>query len=271
VDIGANDGTLLRAYGPGVRKIAVEPTRRARHCPGAVYEEFFTAALARRIRDEHGPAKVVTACNVMAHVPNPHDFAEGIAVLLDGDGLLVTENHDAASITRGLQVDTVYHEHRWYWSPLTMSRLLAAHGLEVESHQPVATHGGSFRLCARKAPELLALADQLAGRLRDLVAGLDGPVYGIGAATRASTLLHWAGLAPYITAVCEIRSSAKIGHVMPGTSIPVVDEARLIEDQPPYAVLFSWHIRDTLIPRLRSMGYRGRFIVPLPEARIVDF
>ena len=57
---------------------------------------------------------------------------------------------------------------------------------------------------------------------------------------------------------------------MPGTAIPVVDEAKLIADQPPYALLFSWHIADSLMPKLREMGYRGKFIIPLPEAVIID-
>ena len=57
---------------------------------------------------------------------------------------------------------------------------------------------------------------------------------------------------------------------MPGTAIPVIDEGNLVEHQPPYALIFSWHIADTLMPKLREMGYRGKFIIPLPEAVIID-
>ena len=273
-DIGANDGTFLRAVSDvagKVRMLAVEPTNQAAKCPGSVYQEFFTAELGQRIRDTHGPASVVTACNVLAHVPDPHDFIKGVTGMLTDDGVFVTENHDWASAARGLQIDTVYHEHLRYYTVTSLARLLSAHGLEVVSAEPVATHGGSVRVTARKAASgLQGRAAAAADGLHALIAGIDGPVYGISAATRATPLIHYARIAPFIACVCEVSSSEKIGHVMPGTAIPVVDESRLIEDQPPYAVLFAWHIRDTLIPRLRSMGYRGRFIQPLPEAVILD-
>jgi hypothetical protein len=101
-------------------------------------------------------------------------------------------------------------------------------------------------------------------------AARDAPVYGIGATTRATPLIHFAGIGEFITCVCEVPSSEKIGQNMPGTLIPVVDEAKLLEDQPPHALLLSWHIADTVIPKLRSAGYRGKIIIPLPEPRIID-
>ena len=56
---------------------------------------------------------------------------------------------------------------------------------------------------------------------------------------------------------------------MPGTGIPVVDEARLFEDQPDAALIFSWHIADELAPKLRAKGFRGQLITPLPAPRFL--
>ena len=95
-------------------------------------------------------------------------------------------------------------------------------------------------------------------------------MYGIGAATRATPLILYAFIAPWIDRVCEVAGSEKIGSTMPGTTIPVVDEAELFRDQPPYALIFPWQYADSIIPKLRSMGYKGRFIIPLPEPRITD-
>ena len=64
--------------------------------------------------------------------------------------------------------------------------------------------------------------------------------------------------------------SLKIGRYMPGTQIPVVDEARLYADQPDYAVIFSWHIADELAPKLKAKGFRGQMITPLPVPRLVQ-
>jgi len=67
-----------------------------------------------------------------------------------------------------------------------------------------------------------------------------------------------------------VKGSYKTGKYMPGTLIPVEDETRLFTDPPDYALLFSWHIADELMPKLRAKGFRGGFIIPLPKPRIVN-
>lgn len=277
VDIGASDGTLLSSFPDHLVRVGVEPTRQADKAAAKgleIWPEFFTSVTARRLRAELGAARLVTASNVLAHVPDPHDVVAGIAHLLADDGVLVAENHDVHSVLDGLQIDAVYGEHNFYWSLATFSRLLADHGLAVTDVVKIPTHGGSFRVTARKkrTGDLAARAAVAADALRVLLDGVtqQGPVYGVGAATRATPLIHFARIAPYITCVCEVPSSEKIGLMMPATSIPVVDEVRLIEDQPPYALLFSWHVAGSIVPKLRQMGYRGRFIVPLPIPRILE-
>ncbi len=277
VDIGANDGTLLASYGDSVRPVAVEPTGQAHKCRAKgieTYQVFFTAQTAADIRKAHGPAKIITATNVLAHVPDPHDFVEGVKLLLDDEGIFVTENHDLAAVTDGLQIDTIYHEHLRYYSVASLSILLAMHGLTVADMEHVPTHGGSHRVYARKARRDLA-ARAIAARndLRQLLGQVTadgGEIYGVGATTRATPLLHFASIGEFLTCVCEVATSEKIGQCMPGTSIPIVNEIRLLEDQPAYALLFAWHIAADLIPKLRSAGYRGKFIIPLPEPSIAD-
>jgi hypothetical protein len=278
VDIGANDGTFLSALSGGkwLKLIAVEPTGQARKCRElgfATYQDFFTAGLARKIARTWGKAKAVTACNVLAHVPSPHDFVAGVAELLADDGEFITESHDFASISDGLQIDTIYHEHLRYYTVASLSRLLAMHGLEVTRSEKIHTYGGSFRVRARKARGgLQDRARAAASDLRRLLFILDqdgNSIYGISAATRATPLIHFARIAPFIDRVCEHPHSEKIGSLMPGTQIPVVDEAMLVQDQPDYAVLFSYHLADVIIPKLRQLGYKGKIIIPLPEPVII--
>ena len=95
-------------------------------------------------------------------------------------------------------------------------------------------------------------------------------IAGISAPSRASTLVNYVGLDEgIIDYVCEIPGSLKIGKYMPGTQIPVVDEARLFDDQPDCAVIFSWHIADELAPKLKAKGFRGKLITPLPVPRVL--
>ena len=193
--------------------------------------------------------------------------------LLDDDGTLIIETHDWASIVNGLQVDTIYGEHNYYYSVASLSYLLASHGLLVSEVEPIPVHGGSFRAFAvREQPHLSARAAAAGSRLYRVLeaAAGEGPVYGIGATTRATPLIHYARIAPFLACVVEPPGSEKIGTRIPGTDIAIVDEEKLIADQPPYALLLAHHIADSVVPALRAKGYQGKFIMPLPEARIID-
>jgi hypothetical protein len=280
VDIGANDGTflaMLKEMAPWAEVLAVEPTGQAMKCRDKgvpVTQGFWTAALGRDLARYHKPARIVTASNVLAHVPDPHDFLSGVSSLLDPDhGEFITENHDWASVVNGLQIDTIYHEHLRYYSVASLSYLLAMHGYLISEAIPVASHGGSFRVTARPQRRgLSARADEARFRLRALLheARDAGPIYGVGAATRATPLIHYAGLEEYLTCVCEVPGSDKIGRMMPGTGLPIVDEKQLITGQPPYALLFPWHLAASIVPVLREAGYQGKFIVPLPVPEVLD-
>lgn len=276
VDIGANDGTLLGYYPGGLTRIAVEPTDQILKCAEGIirYQEPWTWELAYHIHAKYGQARVIIACNVLAHVPDVHGFLDGVEEMLAPDGVFITENHDLHSVLDGLQVDTVYHEHLRYYSAASLSRLLEDHGLRVERIVPVNTHGGSFRTYARTAKGNFAdRARQAASALHDLIRGItvddQQEVYGVGAATRATPLIHFARIPRMISAVCEVSTSDKIGTLMPGTEIPVVDESELVKNQPEYALLFAWHMADFIIPKLRQAGYKGRFIIPLPDPKVI--
>jgi hypothetical protein len=245
-----------------------------------VLQEPFTKDLASLILNESGPAKIITACNVLAHVDDINDVLAGVARLLAPDGVLVAENHDLASVVDGGQWDTVYHEHLRFYDPHSFAAVLARHGLGNRKFHTVPTHGGSFRMFAEHAvvspyqPEprdydfaRLQYDAQKARRAVRLALAVDGPAWGIGATARATTVINYCGLnVEDVPCVVEVAGSDKIGHYIPGTRIPVVDEKRLFEaSQPPRAVLFSWHLADRIVPMLRERGYKGEITVPLPQ------
>jgi len=213
--------------------------------------------------------------------------------------VFITESHYLMALIETLQYDTIYHEHLRHYSLESLAYLFAMHGLEVIHAKRIPTHGGSIRVYAARrgarkiqssVEQLLAeeraagaLADrlkefrrrvalskvQLHALLRDLVAK-GSRIYGVGAPSRASTLINYAALdREILDCVVEVGGSYKVGKYMPGTLIPVVDEARLFEDQPGFALLLSWHIADELVPKLTARGFKGSYIVPLPEPRIV--
>ena len=99
----------------------------------------------------------------------------------------------------------------------------------------------------------------------------DARIFGVGAPSRASTLINYVGIDDGILeCVVEISSSHKLNKYIPGTKIPVLDEMILFEQQPEYVLLLSWHIADELIANLKRKGYEGKFIVPLPTPMVID-
>ncbi len=304
VDIGANDGTLLSNFQKGgFRVLGIEPTLMSnlsneRGIPSIM--SFFNESSAKQAVEKEGQASIVTATNVFAHIEFIHEIVESILVLLKDDGVFISESHYLASLLETLQYDTIYHEHLRYYSLKSLQYLLNDHGLEIIHATKIPTHGGSIRVyAARKGKHTIqssveqilnsekeqGVNDQALHTFKQrmvqskldlykLLADIKSngqKIYGIGAPSRASTLIHYVGLDEGILdCVLEIKGSYKIGKYMPGTLIPVEEEARLFEDQPEYALLLSWHIADELIPKIKANGFKGKFIVPLPEPHIVD-
>ena len=298
VDIGSNDGTCLNEFAKlGYRVQGVEPTdarllAEAKHIP--TLPSFFNKKAVSDIVSWRGKAAVVTASNVFAHAPDPHEFIENVKSLLIPMGVIVLENHYLRSLLRGVQFDTIYHEHLRFYDLTSLQYLMKMHGLEVVRVKQTDIHGGSIRTYVAEAGkypvdasvgELLEKEessfywfvfeeDVTASKLRLLkfVANLTlaDKIYGIGAPSRAVTLAAYMGIDHNVLdCICEVPDSRKIGNYLPGTRIPIVDEKALYTDQPTHALLLSWHIADDLIPRIREKGFKGKFIVPLPELRVV--
>ena len=303
LDIGSNDGTLLANFRDGGHRVlGIEPTDTgaiARERGISTLQEFFGSDIVDRVLAEHGQPRLVTAANVFAHIPDVHNVVETIGRLLGGDGMFVSESHYLGDLIETLQYDTIYHEHLRYYSLTSITALLEQHAFRVVHVKRIPTHGGSIRVYATKAdvapdPSVEHLLDQerergladetwipdfrrrvlsskleLLALLRDLK-GEGARIYGVGAPSRASTLVNFLGLDDGILdCVLEISTSKKLDKYLPGTAIPVLDEQKLYADQPEYALLLSWHIAEELRDNLTRKGFRGSFVVPLPEPRVL--
>jgi len=303
IDIGSNDGTLLSNFKNGGQRIlGIEPTdvgdiANERGIP--TIKRYFGLDTARQVKREHGAASVVTAANCFAHMEDVHAIVDGIVELLKPDGVFISESHYLVPLLDTLQYDTIYHEHLRYYSLASLKYLLEMHDLEVFHARPIPSHGGSIRVYAARRgsrpvqdsvsrmldaePRGEAMAKQLQAFHRDVILSKlrllsmlrdlkerGERIAAISAPSRASTLVNYVGLDEgLIDYVCEIPGSLKIGKYMPGTQIPVVEEARLFAEQPDCAVIFSWHIADELAPKLKAKGFRGKLITPLPEPRVL--
>ena len=305
IDIGSNDGTLLANFHEaGYPVLGIEPSQAADVAMSRginTLKTYFNRDIARTVSIERGKAQLITAANVFAHIGDIHSVVDGIVELLDQNGVFVSESHYLLDLVETIQYDTIYHEHLRYYALGSLQYLLAAHGLEVFHIKRIPTHGGSIRVySARKGQRevLPSVGEQLAEEdrrgltdgsglkdfrqrvirsksdLYELIAPLKragARIFGIGAPSRASTLINYAGIDDGILdAVMEVSSSHKLNKYVPGTRIPVLDESLLFKEQPEYALLLSWHIAEELAVNLRKGGYKGKFITPLPEPRVLD-
>ena len=113
-------------------------------------QRYFGKDVAREVKAQHGPAKVVTAANCFAHIEDVHAIVEGITEMLAPDGVFISESHYLIKLLETLQYDTIYHEHLRYYSVGSLKYLLEMHGLEVFHARPIPSHGGSVRVYAAR-------------------------------------------------------------------------------------------------------------------------
>lgn len=302
VDIGSNDGNLLSNFKGKHKVLGVTPEEIGkiaveRGIPTIF--SYFGKDVVKSILKDHGTAKIVTATNVFAHIDGINGIVECILELLAPEGVFITECHYLGSLVNTLQYDTIYHEHLMNYSLHSLKYLLELHGLEIFHAKQIPTHGGSIRAYVSRKniylikPSVMEILDQeertdLEGKKlidfknRVVVSKLElqsmllsikkqnRKIYGIGAPSRASTLINYVGIDDGILdCVVEVKGSHKIGKYIPGTLIPVFEETKLYDDQPDYALLLSWHIADELAPKIAQNGFKGDFIIPLPTPRIL--
>lgn len=305
VEIAANDGYLLRHFqSAGIPCYGVEPTEStaaaARNLGLHIVSEFFGLELARRLVSERGPASLVVANNVLAHVPDINDFAAGVAHLLAPGGVATFEFPHLMQLLAKNYFDTIYHEHFSYLSLHATQLIFAKAGLDVIHVEELSTHGGSLRVHATQSSEgrdrSAAVDDFLdreheAGLISSVVYRqfarkvekvrndfvsllLDlnrrgASVAAYGAAAKGNTLLNFAGVKSDLLHFVVDRSPGKVGRFLPGSRIPVVSEEVLQERRPEFVVILPWNLRDEVSSQLQYAREWGtKFVVALPELEI---
>jgi 2-polyprenyl-3-methyl-5-hydroxy-6-metoxy-1,4-benzoquinol methylase len=299
LDIGSNDGNLLSNF-KNFRILGVTPEKIGKLAikkgiPTLL--RYFDNSTTKVILKKYGKCKIVTATNVFAHIDNPNEIVKNIKKILEDDGVFISESHYLGSLIQTNQYDTVYHEHLRYYSLKSLKYLLNKHGLRVFDCEKILTHGGSIRVyaCKSKKYEIKASVkkmikeenhtlslkkfnkfkkDILTSKLSlykklSSIKSKNKVICGISAPSRASTLINYVGLDHnIIDCIFEIPGSYKIGNYMPGTKIKIVSEADIKKFNPDYLLIFSWHIKNQLKKIFRIKGFKGKFIIPLPQPKV---
>ena len=310
VEIGSNDGVLLRPFRAlGMRTLGVDPARnivQAQSNQGIeIVNDFFSEQIAEAILQSHGPADVIAANNVYAHIDNMHDVTSGIYKLLGPDGVFVFEAHYVGNLIEEVQYDMIYHEHLSYYSLLALQNFFKQFDMEVFDIKPIPIHAGSMRYYVRKvgrrseesvSERVKALREQEVekryaevatyleyrikveetreGLLR-LLRGLrkaNKSIVGYGASGRASTMIQYCGIDKSLIDYIVDDAPAKQGYYTPGSHFSIKPRGALLESPPDYLLVFAWAFVDEVKVRCREyLEQGGKLIVPLPSVRIISF
>lgn len=306
VEIASNDGYLLKNFVDSrITCFGIEP---AANVAAVAIErgietrvDFFGDSLARELTDHPGKPDLLIGNNVLAHVPDQHDFVAGMKTLLKSTGVISMEFPHLMRLIEQNQFDTIYHEHFSYFSFFVVEQIFARHGLTIFDVEELTTHGGSLRIFARHSHFSELTVSQRVDDLRErefsfglnqievydsfprnvvetkrkLLAFLidakrDGKqIVGYGAPGKGNTLLNYCGIRTDFVDYTVDRSPHKQGRFTPGTHIPIEHPDRIFQTRPDYVLILPWNLADEISSQMAAIRqWGGQFVVPIPEVRV---
>lgn len=299
-ELASNDGCILKPFRSHCRVLGVEPAKNIAEVANKegvpTVAEFFNLALGQQLREKHGPAELIMARNVLAHVPDLIDFVKGVRHWLSDDGIFHVEAPYLKPMVDHLEFDTIYHEHLSYFSVTALERLFKEAGLVLWDVEEIPLHGGSLIARGRrKGPAKPTVAQYLAMEkaqgytanqklhafaegTRKLKTALPeflselkkkGSLAAYGAAAKGVVLTNYCGIGTDLLSWVADRSPYKIGKLMPGMHLPVVSVDRVLEEKPAHLVVLAWNFFDEIVKqqdKYRQAG--GKFVVPVPFPQV---
>ena len=306
LEVASNDGYLLRHFRDrGIRVLGVDPAANiaaaAERLGITTVVAFFGRETAQRLVDSHGPASLVVANNVLAHVPALHDFVGGLQIVLGDGGVISAEFPHILRLIEQCQFDTIYHEHVSYLSLVALEPILEAHGLAAFDVEELPTHGGSLRLYICRADEIRPQSARLqAVRLDEQRAGLksvDGYIgmeerarvirhdlhtflldarrsgkttVAYGAAAKGVMLLNTSGVDSQLVDYVVDRSPHKQGSYLPGARLLIRPPEAVADTRPDYLLLLPWNLKEEIVEQMSWVREFGcRFVTPIPRLEVL--
>ena len=306
LDIGCNDGTLLRTYQSKVRLVGFEPAtnlvNEASKDTELIINNFFSFyEFVQHFPNER--IKAITSIAMFYDLEDPNSFVSDIVNCLDQDGIWVIQMAYLIPMLELNAFDNIVHEHLEYWSLKSVKRLLEDHGLEIFDVELNDVYGGSFRILVKtkknnkiniqnSVDEFLKKEDEFglekketyldfANRVNALKDKLNDfikeelsngkSIYAYGASTKGNTLLQFYNLNNNLILKAADRDSRKFGKMTIGSNIPVISEEQARDEKPDYFLVLPWHLVDFFKERENQfLKNGGKFIVPLPDFKIIS-
>jgi novobiocin biosynthesis protein NovU/D-mycarose 3-C-methyltransferase len=307
LEIASNTGVFLKKFKEqGCEVLGVEPAGNIADVALATAiptrKEFFNAATARKLKTEWGAADLILGRHVFAHIDDLRDLIAGLEAMSHQDTLIAFEVPYLVDFFEHTEYDTIYHEHLSYISVRSIEALVkdSPFMLSRVDHHPI--HGGSIlfhlrhrssrarphasvaqalqnekQLCLAEPATWAAFAQRVTHirtELPALIRKLKSQgkhIIGYGASAKGNTLLNTCGLGTRQLDYIIDNTPFKQNKIAPGSWLPIRPPERLLQDQPDYALLLAWNFAPEILRRETEFQKRGgRFIVPIPEPKIVE-
>ena len=268
VEAGSNDGTFLNEIISisGSKVLGIDPSKNitnlAKKKKINSFISYFNKKNCKIIKKKYGKADVIYGANVFNHVDNINDFLEGAKLLIKQEGNLILEVPDLNSLINKVGFDTIYHEHRHYFSEESLQRVLKKKGFYVYKIKKINYMSGSLRVFASKVNNNVKIIPQSVSfsefqkfkkkvyltiqKIKDFVRK-NQPIVGIGAATKGNTLLNCCNFNDNDIKYILDRSKYKINKYTPGSGIKILKEKKSLGNYS--ALILPWNITRYLIKK----------------------
>jgi len=301
LDIGSNDGSFLELAKKSYPKVlGVEPTNTAKISLSKNIDTIkkpLNLKLVKKIVHKYSKFDFIVATNFFAQTNNLSEILKSMKLILSKDGLLIIENQYLYDLLFQKGFDSFHHEHIAYYTFSSITKLLKRYKLYVFDAEKLKVHGGMLRvyvslkrkektkrfkrilsdendrIISKKINNLNVFRLKFNNKVKNLLFNLKKKgkkIYGMGAAPRACVMLNSCDLTKNeISLIGEVAQSLKCNKYVPGTNIMVRNENKIIYDKPDYVIILAWHLEKRIINLLLKKGYKGDFIIPLPNLKIV--
>jgi SAM-dependent methyltransferase len=307
LDIGANDGTLLRSYPKGFRKFGIDPSDIVLEVKDediTVVNDLFPSAELDRVLDD-AKLDVVTSIAMFYDLEDPVAFAQSIERYLAPEGIWIVEMSYMPKMLEMNSYDTICHEHLEYYSLAVLEQIFARANMKCVRVEENDINGGSIRCYVARNDSLGHIRPEWRAQIAamrqyefDLELDTDKPyqhfqdrinvhrekllgllkrlkaegkrIHIYGASTKGNTILQWCGIDNRLVEYAAERNPDKFGAKTLGTDIPIISEDESRGMKPDYYLVLPWHFETEFLKRETKLLEQGvGMIFPLPEIRIV--
>lgn len=305
IEIASNDGYLLQYFKEkGFEVLGIEPTEgtakiaiKEKNIPTLV--KFFGLETALYLQPNFKP-KIMIGINVLAHVPDIHDFVKAFSVLSYNDTITIFEFPHLLNLLKETQFDTIYHEHFSYLNLTSLMPILESHGLRIFNAQRIETHGGSLRIycCNIEStykqtnivseilnaesefdPRSLNVRELFQSKVHEIRDSLirevqslkkNGTLAAYGAAAKGNTFLNFCNITSEDIAYVVDLNPNKQGKFMPGSKIPIVGLSALTDVKPDSILLLPWNLSNEILISLKSLGLKSKILTAIPRIKYLQ-